>query len=274
MGERTGDLSCRESMSIGSGNGMTARRWFRAGLLKWCLGIFMAILLGLVQGIRAHAVGDVDVIDASMGPARVMRMVASNTLYPNGGVRFISSVQGTPATNRTTGTNAKKGEDGTRTRAAGPCAEKEKRYVDCGNGTVTDTVTGLIWLKQADCLSSANWEAAKKAVAGLKNGDCMLKDGSSPGDWRLPTNVEWEATMKNAKELGCAPGPDLTNDMGTACMSAGPSSFTGVESDYYWSSTALEGNERAWLGDLDHGNLLNAAVTSSLRVWPVRGGRR
>jgi formylglycine-generating enzyme required for sulfatase activity len=123
-------------------------------------------------------------------------------------------------------------------------------------------------------LSSANWEDAKKAAAGLKNGDCMLTDGSSPGDWRLPTNTEWEETMKNAKAMGCSPGPTLTNDAGTACLSAGPSSFTGVESDYYWSSTALEGNARVYLGDLDHGNVLNAAVTSSLLVWPVRGGQR
>src|SRR5947207_2086648 len=125
MGEQNGDLSGRQSISIGSADGVTARRWFRAGLLKWCLLIFMAILLGLVQGIRAHAV-------------------------------VIWKVQGTPGANKTTGTNGKKGEAGTRTRAAGPCAGKEKRYVDCGNGTVTDTATRLIWLKQPDCLASAS----------------------------------------------------------------------------------------------------------------------
>jgi hypothetical protein len=27
-----------------------------------------------------------------------------------------------------------------------------KIYVDCGNGTVTDNRTGLVWLKNADCL--------------------------------------------------------------------------------------------------------------------------
>src|SRR5438105_13500119 len=91
-------------------------------------------------------------------------------------------------------------------KAAGPCGDKAKRYADCGNGTVTDTVTGLIWLKELNCLPSANWEAAKKAAAGLKDGDCMLKDGSSPGEWRLPTQPEWEATMKDAKAQGCS-GP-------------------------------------------------------------------
>src|SRR5579862_4179063 len=50
-------------------------------------------------------------------------------------------------------------------KGAGPCGDKSKRYFDCGNGTVTDTLTGLIWLKKAYCLPEANWEDAKKAVA-------------------------------------------------------------------------------------------------------------
>jgi len=180
-----------------------------------------------------------------------------------------SGFQGTPAVTKT---NAGKGE-ASRTRAAGPCGDKEKRYVDCGNGTVTDTATGLIWLKQSNCLPNADWENAKKGAAALKNGDCMLTDGSSPGDWRLPTQAEWEATMKNALAMGCT-GPTLTNDAGMGCISDGPTSFIGVEADYYWSSTPMEGNGHAWFGDIDHGHLLNGNLTNTLRVWPVRGVQR
>jgi hypothetical protein len=173
---------------------------------------------------------------------------------------------------KTNGETGRSSQDRRGTHAAPPCADKTKRYADCGNGTVTDTVTGLIWLKQSECLPAADWEAAKKAAANLKNGDCMLTDASSPGDWRLPTRDEWEATMKDALALGC--GPTLTNDEGKACISAGPSSFMGVERDYYWSSTPLEGQARAYFGDLDHGHLLNGIFTGNLRVWPVRGGQR
>jgi uncharacterized protein DUF1566 len=157
-------------------------------------------------------------------------------------------------------------------KAAGPCIDKSMRYVDCGNGTVTDTATGLIWLKQADCLSTMDWATAKKDAAGLKAGDCMLTDGSSAGDWRLPTRAEWEQTMKNALDMGCT-GPTLTNDVGTGCITAGPSSFTGVEADYYWSDTP-EGKDQAYLGDIDHGHLLKANLFNTMRVWPVRGGQR
>ncbi len=41
--------------------------------------------------------------------------------------------------------------------AAPPCFDDANRYVDCGNGTVTDTVTGLIWLKNANCFSFQNY---------------------------------------------------------------------------------------------------------------------
>ena len=154
--------------------------------------------------------------------------------------------------------------------AAGTCGDKSKRYADCGNGTVTDTATGLIWLKKVDCFPSSNWDDAKKAAAGLKNGDCELTDGSKAGDWRLPTDKEWEATMAGAKMLSCS-YPVLTNDAGTACIKAGPSVFGNVDSDYYWSST-MEGTTVAF-GDLDHGNILRGNSINMLRVWPVRGGK-
>src|SRR5262245_46904637 len=108
-------------------------------------------------------------------------------------------------------------------RAAGPCGGSSTRYVDCGNGTVTDTMTGLIWLKRADCFPESNWKAALQAAATLKTGDCGLTDGSSAGDWRLPTKAEWEATIAKAATLGCtfAKAPALTDDAGTACYGDG-----------------------------------------------------
>ena len=255
MAERVGNVSRREYMSVGCEDGMRTRLRFRGSLPKWCLGIFMAILPGLVAVFMTPA-----------GPT--LASITSTSPAPS------ARIQGTPGASKKNGADAKKGVDGTGKRAAGPCIDKTKRYVDCGNGTVTDTLTGLIWLKQATCLSTADWEAAKKQAAGLKDGDCGLKDGSSPGDWRLPTSKEWEETMAKAKALQCSPGPMLTNDAGDACISSGPSSFTAVESDYYWSSTHMEGQERAYFGDVDHGNLLNGSLVTTLRVWPVRGGQR
>ena len=41
------------------------------------------------------------------------------------------------------------------------------RFVDCGDGTVKDTSTGLFWLKDADCFVHVDWAAANIAAAQL-----------------------------------------------------------------------------------------------------------
>jgi hypothetical protein len=66
------------------------------------------------------------------------------------------------------------------------------RFVDNGNGTVTDTVTGLVWLKQANCLR-ANWAEAVAAVQSLASGQCGLTDGSAAGAWRMPNRNEMQS---------------------------------------------------------------------------------
>ncbi len=223
---------------------------------------------------------------------------------PNGGAIYAA---GTPPVNAyvCNGTSGTNGTNGTATRPDGPCFDNTNRYVDCGNGTVTDTVTGLIWLKQADCLANNDWAAANVSAAGLKDGDCggNLTDRSSPGDWRLPTKDEWSATIAHARTydlavsalplpggLGCTmfgqgvgyPAgeadathlpPSLTNDAGTGCKAVGPSSFAGVVSGDYWSSTTFEaGSGDAPEASLDYGFVLPFGKGNTLRVWPVRGG--
>jgi hypothetical protein len=172
------------------------------------------------------------------------------------------------------GTNAT-----TPTRAKGPCFDNAHRYVDCGNGTVTDNLTGLIWLKQWDCLSRTDWKSANERAAGLKHGDCTLTDGSSPGDWRLPTKAEWEATIARAVYLGCTISgggysgvPSLTNDAGTACYTVGPSSFAGMWEIYFWSGTLYEvGSPNAWFVDLENGNVNSFTDKTTIgALWPVR----
>jgi hypothetical protein len=202
---------------------------------------------------------------------------------PNGGAIYAA---GNPPVNTfiCNGTNGIDGRGGA--RADGPCFDPFNRYVDCGNGTVTDSVTGLIWLKQSDCLPAAEWLAANHAAAGLKDGDCGLTDNSSPGDWRLPTQAEWRATMAQAFAWTCyvegrGGPPSLTNDAGTGCYGDGsPASITGVASSLYWSSGTVEALPfAAWVAHLGFGTAEIAhpkALTAiaALLVWPVRGGTR
>jgi hypothetical protein len=184
---------------------------------------------------------------------------------PNGGVILADAIGTSFLCNGVDGSTAA-------ARADGPCFESAIRYVDCGNGTVTDIVTRLIWLRDAACLGGANWVTASRAAAALTDGHCGLTDGSSAGDWRLPTKEEWSATMARAFALGCLPA--LTNDAGTGCLLAGPSSFVGVSPTNYWSGTAEELDLTEAFDAHIAGFVSPDSKSSGARVWPVRSGAR
>jgi hypothetical protein len=163
-----------------------------------------------------------------------------------------------------------------------PCFDNANRYVNCGNGTVTDTHTGLVWLQDAACLAQLTWAEANQAAAALGNGQCGLADRSEPGDWRLPSNAEWMAMVdaaRNHPQLRCT-NPALTDDSGSVCFGDGSgSSFVNVSSTgSYWSSTTnsqsgglLPDGTKAGSMTLSDGFL--ASFVSKLvpeHVWPVR----
>jgi hypothetical protein len=150
-----------------------------------------------------------------------------------------------------------------------PCFDYLNRYVDCGNGTVTDTVTGLIWLQNPNCFGLQDWPTANESAAGLADGQCGLGDHSKPGDWRVPSKEEWEATIAQALILSCT-NPSLTDRAGTSCFATDPP-FSGVQ-NIYWTSTTLFGlPNSARIVLLDVG-VTNAGLfkTFTSSVWPVR----
>ncbi len=69
------------------------------------------------------------------------------------------------------------------------------RFTDNNNGTVKDNLTGLVWLKDANCMSFFSGDStgqnnrirpnALTAANSLEYGYCGLTDGSIAGDWRL-----------------------------------------------------------------------------------------
>lgn len=164
-------------------------------------------------------------------------------------------------------------------------------YVDCGNGTVTDNRSGLVWLGNADCLGGGvDWYAAMDFVAALADvpdesaaaaHDCGLSDGSSPGEWRLPSTAEWLAMVSDAVDLNC--NPAITSDLVTVppcwsvgCNTAGLCSFSNVDMGRYWSSNSnvTTGATSAFSVEMFNGEIFDSdAKTSVYRVWPVRGGQ-
>jgi hypothetical protein len=115
-------------------------------------------------------------------------------------------------------------------------------------GRVTDNLTGLIWLKQANCLGVKTWGEALVAVATLKSGHCGLSDGSSVGDWRLPNVRELQSLIDFAYF-----DPAISNAAGTGPYNG--DTFTGGQTTaYYWSSTTYAQNTgNAWGVNLNRG---------------------
>lgn len=139
------------------------------------------------------------------------------------------------------------------------------RFTDNQDGTVTDSVTGLIWLKNAGCFSSANWASALAQANALANGSCGLSDGSAAGQWRLPNINELESIVDvSASNPALSPG----------------SPFINVSTAIYWSSTSYfygqGGSPSAWAIRFADGRYINDWVSNNKissynQVWAVRG---
>ena len=151
------------------------------------------------------------------------------------------------------------------------------RFTDNANGAVTDNLTGLVWLKNANCEDTVGgitkiggkllWANAMTWAVNLASGKCGLIDGSVPGQWRLP-NIKELSSLVDAGFYN----PSVPNTAGTGQWTAGDP-FTGVQSHLYWSSTSYAGyTGYAWLVGLSDGNVLTGGKADAIYVWPVRGG--
>jgi hypothetical protein len=145
------------------------------------------------------------------------------------------------------------------------------RYIDNGDGTVTDNRTGLIWLKNANCFGRQDWETAMQSAANLASGQCGLRDGSRRGMWRLPTRDEWKAILDNKYvDNENHSQPALSNATGTGPWKEGDA-FSGVQTYIYWSSTeGANRSDSAWGVTFGYGAVGTDGKTDTEDVWPVR----
>ena len=137
------------------------------------------------------------------------------------------------------------------------------RFADNNDGTFTDNLTGLIWLKNANCFGMMNWENAILVAKSLKDGDCgpnpelFLTDRSSAGDWRLPTMDELCTLIDFSKRDPALPIDHL---------------FLNIPSGYHWSATTLEScSLLAWIVYFESGTTCYENIKNRAGyVLPVR----
>jgi len=136
-------------------------------------------------------------------------------------------------------------------------ATASPRFTDNSDGTVTDNVSGLIWLKNANCYGTRNWQTALNDSNALASGSCGLTDSSVAGDWRLP-NVRELASLVDYQTN---PAPTLPTGH----------PFTSVVSNGYWSSTSyVLSPSLAWYVGFVNGSVSIFNKSNLLYVWPVR----
>jgi quinol monooxygenase YgiN len=132
------------------------------------------------------------------------------------------------------------------------------RFSDNGDGTVTDHLTKLVWLKDADRFGEVTWEQALANANNLAGGSHGLSDGSKKGDWSLP----------NIKELFSL----LDYGTGDPLIPHGHP-FKNVKSSIYWTGTSLASSPSlAWMMTLAIGPTVFDLKINPNRMWPVRRG--
>ncbi|MEI6209969.1 MAG: DUF1566 domain-containing protein [Desulfuromonadales bacterium] len=116
------------------------------------------------------------------------------------------------------------------------------RFTDNANGTVTDNLTGLIWLKNANCFGTQAWSTAVASANNLAKGACGLTDGSSAGQWRLPNVLELRSLVNEQQGI---PATWLNTQV-----------FSNVKKYFYWSSSTGASNaDYAWLVGVGSGGV-------------------
>ncbi len=143
------------------------------------------------------------------------------------------------------------------------------RFCELGDGRVRDNVTGLVWLRDAGCFPFRRFQGATADAAALANGQCGLSDGSSPGDWRLPTLEELSSLLDPRFNE-----PRLSNAAGDGQWKEGDA-FFGVRNQAFWTTDLQEGCvgqlPGAMVVDVGNGDArCRITALGIARFWPIR----
>jgi hypothetical protein len=180
------------------------------------------------------------------------------------------------------------------------------RFTDKGDGTIKDNLTGLIWLKNANCIHTdypsfdndpnhdstagdgmVNWQHALDFVAGINDGtyhcgDTSGKRGTQRTDWRLPNIRELFSLIDFAFGY---PNAAISNAAGNGPCAPPDCAFTNFpvglgNGGGYWSATTIEARQGgvhdpnyAWVVKFDGGDVSPSHKPNEVNyVLAVRGG--
>lgn len=125
------------------------------------------------------------------------------------------------------------------------------RFVDNGDGTITDTLTGDMWTKD-----DATEKAVKHAAAEQACKDCRVGGYT---DWELPTRVRLLTLVDDTRH------DPAINPI-----------FASCKSEWYWTSTsyAASPSDGAWFVSFYYGSSVSGYRGYDFRVRAVRRASR
>jgi len=163
----------------------------------------------------------------------------------------------------------------------------QPRYVDNGNGTITDNLTGLVWEKKSDNGDEHDKDNVESWSTGTPyNGNgtaftTFLRDGLNVGagfgganDWRLPTFAELQTILLPEPAFLCTTSPCVDAAFNTNCAAACTVlTCSCTQSNFYWSATTYAGFPGyAWYVSFNGGFVNFSVKTSNYYARAVRGG--
>jgi hypothetical protein len=147
-------------------------------------------------------------------------------------------------------------------------SDNAQRYVDHGNGTITDTRTGLMWQRCADGQSGADCgtgtaTAHASFAAALGRAAAVNADATGAGhghdDWRVPNRNELASLVQSAC---AAPAINRLRFPATPNTTIAP----------FWSSSPA-GASLAWVVQFNDGQVLPVSINGNRHLRLVRAGQ-
>jgi hypothetical protein len=126
--------------------------------------------------------------------------------------------------------------------------EVKKRFVDNGNGTVTDISTNLMWM-QSPKRVAVSYEEAEEY--------CSTLTQSGLSGWRLPTADEWQDIIDKSQQAPALPKGHPFKNI--------------VFSVFFWSKTKHTTlTQRIYVADLYTGKIGAQGKDNQYIAWPVK----